>query len=141
QQKSCLLGHRDPRLLTARENELTDPRSPLFDREFLAIREEATQSKARFLAAGAAGTFFVGTTDQIKAQLRSGVPLTLDIDFYYGAWNHRKAEELGIGRDLNGWAHGIVGYPEVGSLDRAKSQADPAGHSVLIVGYDDSVTI
>jgi hypothetical protein len=141
QQKSCLLGHRDPRLLTASDDDLQNPASTLFDREFLAIREEAESNKTRFLAQGASGTFFVTNTAQIKQLLAQGIPVTLDIDFYYGAWNHRKADELGIGRDPNNWSRGLVGYPEPGSVDLSASQRERAGHSVLLVGYDDNAVI
>jgi C1A family cysteine protease len=39
---------------------------------------------------------------------------------------------------MDHWAQGIIGHPEPGSLDREKSSEKPAGHSVLVVGFDDN---
>lgn len=70
--------------------------------------------------------------DQI---LDSGHPLILSIEFFYGAWNHRLMEEYGIGqRDMDAWKNGRVGIPN--SNDVALSRIHPAGHSIIIVGYD-----
>ena len=69
------------------------------------------------------------------------MPLILEAEFFYGAWNHRKADSLGIERDLNNWNQGIIGYPEEGSMDRKVSPNSPAGHSVLVVGYDDDAVV
>lgn len=138
--KSCLLGHRDPRLLTATDAELMDPRSSYHDPEFYRARRRALQFRNVHLK-GAFPRYEVQTVEEAKALLRRGVPLTLDLDFYYGAWNHPRAEKLGIGRDEKLWEEGVVGYPEKDSLDWEKSVTERAGHSVVIVGYDDEATI
>jgi C1A family cysteine protease len=78
---------------------------------------------------------------EARGLLDSGRPVTLDIDFYYGAWNHRKATEYGISRDQSQWEAGIVGYPESDTIDEQQSRIHRAGHSIVIVGYDDSVEV
>ena len=65
----------------------------------------------------------------------------MDINFFYGSWNHKLAQDLNIGRDLDLWSKGIVTYPEPSSADFQYSDHLPAAHSVLIVGYDDSVMV
>ena len=134
---SCLLGHRDPELINRSDTELLNSGSRFYDPELQAARVEAANFRDRFIELSNE-PIQVGYIDNIKAKLRSGQPLTLDIDFYYGAWNHRKAPDIGVERDMNSWAQGIVGYPESGSTDRARSHEMPAGHSVVIVGYDDN---
>lgn len=135
--KSCLLGHRDPRLLKASQASLLDKQGELYDPEFYDIRQEARAFKKQYLQ-GLSRTTPVLTSGQAKTLLRQGIPLTLDLDFYYGAWNHREADELGIGRSTEHFGLGLVGYPEVGSADRKLSKKSPAGHSIVVVGYDDA---
>ena len=79
----------------------------------------------------------------MKELLRAGKSVLLDIDFYYGAWNHRIAEDplIGLTRNMDHWRQGIVSYPERNSKDRINSRKKPAGHSILLVGYDDSVEV
>lgn len=130
---NCLTGHRDAALLGMSDDELSR-----VDADFLAARREALENKKRFFTEnGADESGIVWGTAEIKELLAKGTPLTLDIDFYYGAWNHRLADELTIGRDTDNWAQGIVSYPERGSVDISKSKDKPAGHSVVVVGYDD----
>ncbi len=134
---NCLTGHRDPALLLMKDEELST-----LDADFLSARREAQENRARFFSdRGRFESGIVWGTNEIKETLSYGVPLTLDIEFYYGAWNHRLADELTIGRDLGLWEKGTVTYPERGSLDRSKSRSKPAGHSVVIVGYDDDLEI
>jgi hypothetical protein len=141
---NCLTGHRDPGLLAASESVLTNPDSLLYDPAFLEARKEAEANRALFFSSAPLdddamfdfGGVLASTAD-IKAQLDKGIPVTLDLSFYYGSWNHRLTTELGISRNLDAWAKGIVSFPEEGSLDLAKSDEKPAGHSVVVVGYDD----
>lgn len=140
--KACLLGHYRPELMEASQEELLNSAGSLYSPEFLKARVEAAQNLALFnQKLVRAGSAWVGRTDEVKRFLLAGEPLTLDVDFYYGAWNHRKATEKGIERNMQQWFGGIVGHPEPGSLDEKVSGEDPAGHSVLIVGYDDDVVI
>ncbi len=137
---SCLLVHRDPGLFEADANDLQKN-----DPDFLAARNDAEAFKSTYLHHSEDEAFPVYNEDDIKGYLDKGIPLTLDLDFYYGAWNHRlAADEPGlsdIGRNMDHWGKGIVGYPEVGSLDRKLSPHKPAGHSIVVVGYDDDVEV
>lgn len=132
--KSCLIVHRDPSLL-----ELTDENITLLnnDQEFIKARKEALNFKNKNIKFSDTD-FPLSSVGEIKAMLTSGTPVVLELDFYYGSWNHREADELGIGRNLDHWSKGIVTYPEVGSMDAYQSVTHPAGHSVLVVGYDDN---
>lgn len=131
----CLLGHRDPALLRATDEELEE-----LDADFLGIRNEAKAFQEKFLA-NYGNKFKVPTDAQVKYLLEKGIPLTLDLDFYYGAWNHREADALGIGRNMEHWRLGIVGHPAPGSLDESKSLDSPAGHSIVVIGYDDTIEV
>lgn len=137
---SCLIIHRDPALLELSDTELLNSDSNHFDPEFVKARTEATKLRDEYIQLENSW-FGVYNTSEVKQKLKSGVPLTLGIRFYYGAWNHRNADKYDIGRDTLNWNQGIVGYPEKGSVDRKISQENPAGHSVLIVGYDDNKTV
>jgi hypothetical protein len=75
--------------------------------------------------------------DEAKQALSRGETVILDIDFYYGAWNHPEANLLGIPRSPRLWRKGIVGFPEEGTMDDL-SLRRASGHSVLLVGYDDT---
>lgn len=133
--ESCLLTHWDPELLDLRENELLQ-KSP----EFASARAKAYAFRDSYIRYTGA-SFYIDSKSVAKKMLLNGTPVTMDIDFYYGAWNHRVAPELGIERNLNHWDNGIVGYPESDSLDRKKSPSKAAGHSVVLVGYDDDVVV
>lgn len=75
--------------------------------------------------------------DEIRRILGENRPVLLTLQFFYGAWNHRKMPELGIGpRDMDKWDRGVVGVPT--QRDIALSAQAPAGHSIVIVGYDES---
>jgi hypothetical protein len=134
--KACLLAHWDPRLLTLDEGVLLDKGGDFFFPEFVDARREAAVYRDEHLN-GILKRRTLWSEEEIKSYLADGIPVLLDIDFYYGAWNHRVGVELGIVRKDDEWAQGIVTYPEVGSIDRDRSGEKPAGHSVLLVGYDD----
>ncbi len=146
--KMCLVGHRDPELLNQPDDVLLQ-QGPFYDPEFKLARDSARQFVTAYGSRiGRARYVFDETA--IKTKLAQGIPVFLDIDVYYGAWNHSKAdslrtapwpEGLAIGRDMVAWAAGEVGYPRKGSLDLSLSPTDRAGHSVLIVGYDDQRVI
>lgn len=134
---SCLIVHRDPALLTMTDEQILDEEKPFFDPEFVEARTEATEFKNEHIKYSS-NRYSLWSTAQVKQLLQRGIPVTLGIEFFYGAWNHRKADEFGIGRSADNWARGIVGHPEPGSVDLVKSRENPAGHSVLVVGYDDT---
>lgn len=145
----CLTGHRDPALLNQTDETLLLAGGPYYDPQFQTARASARQFVTGYGSRiGRARYMFDETA--IKTLLSQGIPVFLDIDVYYGAWNHRKADTLRtapeagghtIGRSLQAWSAGEVGYPEVDSLDYVLTQQEPAGHSVLIVGYDDQRVI
>lgn len=136
-QKRCLIAQADPRLVNQSEEDLRSSKSEFFNEAFADARKEAYKFRDQKLA-GKFEFIPLQFTDQIKLLLDQGQPVLLDIDFYYGAWNHRKATEFGMTRNMEHWSQGIIGYPEPGSMDRKAFYESPAGHSVLLVGYDDN---
>jgi hypothetical protein len=135
--KRCLLAQGDPKLIFV-DSALLEKDHPKFSQ----IADTAKEHKQDFLLKHfAKGLKTLTSVGQIKYALSKGIPLTLGLDFYYGSWNHKKSEELRIGRDRHDFESGFVSYPEVGSRDRELSKKEPAGHAVLIVGYDDNIII
>ena len=112
-QKSCFIIHRDPKLLTLKDDQIT---ATFADKEFVNARAEALDFKAKNIKF-ANTNYYVSNVAQVKSLLQAGTPVVLEVDFYYGAWNHREADEFGIDKNLDQWAKGIVAYPEVGSVD------------------------
>lgn len=137
----CLLVQQDPRLFEVPGDQLNNPESPFFNPTFLYQRQRSSELRHLLRLSSISVNFMVPTEELVKARLQGGVPLTLDLDVFYGAWAHRLAGELGIGRNMDQWDAGIVGYPEPGSLDRANSKLKPAGHSVVVIGYDDDLVV
>ena len=137
EQKSCFIVHRDPKMLMMSDAQIISLYS---DKEFINARSEALLLKSKELKF-TSNNFFLSDVSEVKRQLRNNMPVVLEVDFYYGAWNHRSADDYNIGRDLNHWNLGIVTAPENDSLDLIESQKHPAGHSVLVVGYDDNVVV
>lgn len=136
--KTCKLSHFDPALFWLTDEALSQSELSGAD-EILKNKKEATKFRKKYLTPGSK-MYQVYGVSEVKARLQAGIPLELGLDFFYGAWNHRKANDLSIGRDLSQWEEGIVGYPEVGSVDYAQSRLSKnrAGHSILVVGYDDN---
>lgn len=132
--RSCLVSHRDPVLLKLNDQELLDPNSVNYDPEFKAARAEALRNRDAFLISNSQKDGIVERVTEIEESLYRGIPLTLDIDFFYGAWNYDSGTKYNIRVSPELWAQGVITYPEKGSLDRAKR--DGGGHSVLVVGYD-----
>lgn len=132
--KSCLIVHRDPNLLTMSDEQIMSSYS---DKEFINARNEALSFKNKNIKFRNTN-YLVYNVEDVKLMLQKGTPVVLEVDFYYGAWNHREADEFGIGRNLDQWSKGIVTNPENGSVDAYESPKHPAGHSILVVGYDDN---
>lgn len=132
--KSCLIVHRDPQLITLSDQQIMNSYS---DREFINARQEAFELKKRHIRFQNYN-YSIYSVSEVKDLLQSGTPVILEADFYYGAWNHREATNLGIERDMDHWSKGIVTFPETGSIDANESPKHPAGHSILVVGYDDN---
>lgn len=134
--KSCLIVHRDPETFLKEDDVLLDDNHPNFDPQFVLARTEALEFKGKYL------NFYhksyrLYSVSQIKKLLELGVELTMGIKMFYGAWNHGAATDEGVIPNKVAWEDGVVGYPEKGSIDYIQSPKKPAGHSVVIVGYDD----
>lgn len=139
---ACLRGHYKVDMLTASDENLLDPENPLYDPVFANARAEAATNKLNFdQAMTKSGSVWIDKISTVKELLNQGEAVTMDIDVYYGAWNHRKAAEKGMTRNMDHWHQGIIGNPEPGSVDVSAFYSDPAGHSVVIVGYDDDVVV
>jgi len=138
--KSCLIVQRDPVSLLKTDAELLDQSSPLYDPEFVTARNEAMRIRSQYIRLQNSN-FSLYNTSSIKQFLDAGYPLTMGIAIYYGSWNHGAGRSIGVPMNTELWERGIVGYPEKGSLDWDLSRTKPAGHSIVIVGYDDSKEI
>ena len=124
--------HHDPRLLYT-------PVMAITDSQFKNARLESLKFVTRYSPKIRETDIY--TEEQAKDILDNGMPVILEVDFYFGAWNHRGADNLGIDRDLTHWKKGIVFHPIPQSLDEINSRKNPSGHSVLVVGYDDNVVV
>ena len=140
---SCLLGHRDPRLLVSNERELLELNNSLYDPEFIQIKNEARENLENIRAyVRPKKSYKLKRVSEVKNYLSSGVPLIMGIKLFYGSWNHAKTDRFEIQpRDKSQWYKGIVGYPEHGSRDRRISGELGGGHSLIIVGYDNEKII
>lgn len=128
--KSCQITHFDPKLLLQED-------SLIEDQEFVTLRKEARSFKNKHIKFKSS-SYYLYDTKEIKDTLMNRTPVILEIDFYYGAWNHRGGDSLGIERNMAHWNQGIIANPEPGSLDAKMSPTKRAGHSVLVVGFDDN---
>ncbi len=76
-------------------------------------------------------------TNSIKAHITSkGTGVVVGMEFFYQAWNHRRSE---LPTDREAWKKGIVRYPN--DKDKEVSAKSPAGHAILIVGWDDDLEV
>jgi C1A family cysteine protease len=74
-------------------------------------------------------------TNSIKAHITDKkTAVVVGIKFFYQAWNHRKTT---LYRDMDAWQRGIVRYPNAEDIAASPS----AGHGILIVGWDDTMTV
>ena len=137
--KSCLLGHRDPRLMSMSDRKLIS-----VDRKFYNIREEAFDLRDRYLPElfKKRRSYKLKYVSSVKNLLLKGQAVIMGTKLYYGSWNSSKTTKLNIQkRDKSKYYSGIVTYPEKGSRDRMISKEKGGGHSVIIVGYDDDVEV
>ncbi len=63
---------------------------------------------------------------------QEGTGVIVGLTFFYQSWNHRKSELL---RNLESWNQGFVTYPS--AKDKELSLVKRAGHSILLIGWDD----
>ncbi len=134
--KACLISHRDPGLIKMTDEELLNPISQLYDPEFVTARAEALLNRGEFFPSGEEENGIVRKVSEIHELLAQGIPLTLDLSFYNGAWNYPGMAEHGIYRSEKLWKQGVVTHPEVGSVDYEYSKTHEEGHSVVVVGFD-----
>lgn len=76
-------------------------------------------------------------TNSIKAHIstkKSGVQVGLD--FFYQAWNHRKST---LPVNSSYWSKGYVLFPNDADVEESHKQR--AGHSIVIVGWDDDLEV
>lgn len=136
EQKSCLIGHWDTSWIDLSDDDLKANSEELF-----LAREQAFDVRDTYKFPTNLKINWISDTAKVKQVLKTGSPVLMSLDVYYGAWNHGRGNELGIDLDSTHWEQGIVAYPERDSVDYEKSPTKRAGHSVLVVGYDESVTI
>lgn len=71
--------------------------------------------------------------DDIKSHIQStNTGVVIGLTFFYQSWNHRSSE---LGRNDQSWNSGFVTYPS--AEDKQLSLVKRAGHSILLVGWDD----
>jgi hypothetical protein len=136
--RRCLSSHFSPRLMGLSDAELRDRSNPLYNPDFADAKISANDSRS-YLSTMRGG--IVGSVSRIKELLRAGIPVTLEINVFYGTWNHAAGEKMGIDVNASDYSRGIVTYPDRGSVDRAISPNSPARHAVVIVGYDDNIEV
>ena len=133
----CLLAHGNPVLFNLDNTELQNHHPKFFK---LKISSKANLNQS-LLPLSSKNGYYLGSVGAIKYLLSNGIPVSLGLEFYYGAWNHRKTVEYGIPRNMELWYQGIIAYPEKDSVDFQESKKHEAGHSILLVGYDDNVVV
>lgn len=78
------------------------------------------------------GRWLNSTRASIMDHIRvNGTGVVVGMEFFYQSWNHRRSE---LPRNLDSWDQGIVRYPNEEDLEI--SRESPAGHSIVIVGWD-----
>lgn len=84
-----------------------------------------------------AGRYVNSRSRSIKAFItENGQGVIAGMTFFYQSWNHR-ASSLPVNSGY--WSEGYVLYPN--ALDKEKSLEKRAGHSILIVGWDDDLEV
>lgn len=135
-QKVCLAAHYDPALLRDEEAILTSPLGLAYE-EAQALKPTLILDILKPVTGPWSQDYRVNRSSDVRRLLDRGIPVVLELDVHYGAWNHPLADQYGIGLDRDQWAQGIVSYAEPQSVDRLESNRNRAGHSVVLVGYDD----
>lgn len=96
--------------------------------------EKATSAKKFKLPAG---RWINSSPTSIKAHMNTKKQAAaVGLKFFYQAWNHR-AGPLPVNNDY--YQNGYVTYPN--DKDKTESEKKPAGHAVLLVGWDDELVV
>ncbi len=83
------------------------------------------------------GRWVSARKDSVKAYLTNNKQAVVaGMTFFYQSWNHR-GSPLKVNNAL--WRKGIITYPN--ATDKEKSLEKRAGHSILIVGWDDNLEV
>lgn len=136
---SCLLGHNDPKYLTMPLNQLKS-----IDERFYKARVEAKVNLDELIVPhfSLENDFRLKKLSKVRSLLDSRESLIMGTKLYYASWNSSKTETYNIQqRDKSLFYQGLVGHPELDSMDREISSVNGGGHSILIVGYDDDFEI
>lgn len=135
QQTRCLHGKRSPQYMRMSDSQL---RSLSGGVQFSNARAET----ARFDQFVSSLRFSRITSEtEIKRALLRKVPLTVELNVFYGSWNNASATKYGIDINAGLYRKGVVTYPDKGSVDRTVSPQHLARHAVQIIGYDDNVKV
>lgn len=134
-QKRCYSSHFSPDLIQMSDSALRD-----MGYDDFANAVQSAQQNFDIIGNLRSG---VVSMNEAKRILNNGTPVALKVRVYYGSWNHARGDKYGIDRDPSLYQKGIVTYPEAGSVDLIESskEANLAIHSVLLVGYDDTVVV
>jgi subtilisin-like proprotein convertase family protein len=83
------------------------------------------------------GRWLSSRRENIKAHLvNNKEAVVVSGTFFYQAWNHRLSK-LTTNNDY--WRKGYVTYPNAD--DKTSSNLEPAGHSIVVVGWDDNLEV
>jgi hypothetical protein len=127
---ACLISHRDPNLIKMSDAELLNPVFHLYDPEFVSARAEALLNRGGFFSGPDQGGI-VRRVSGIHQLLSAGIPLTLDLNFFNGAWNYPGIAKYGIYRSEKLWRKGVVTHPEAGSVDFKFSTREGEGQQEI----------
>lgn len=96
--------------------------------------EEARSAEKFFLPRSR----YISTRERdIKAHIfNNGHGVVVGMTFFYQSWNHRRSE---LPRNLDYWNEGYVLYPN--EEDKRISLEKRAGHSILLVGWNDELEV
>jgi hypothetical protein len=76
-------------------------------------------------------------TNSIKAHLTTRkTPVQVGMDFFYQSWNHRRST---LPINPESWRQGYVLFPNDEDIEESHKQR--AGHSIVIVGWDDDLEV
>ncbi len=83
------------------------------------------------------GRWVNSRTNSIKAFMTENQQgVVAGMTFFYQSWNHRLSD---LPTNSNYWSEGYVLYPN--AVDKEKSLEKRAGHSILLIGWDDDLEV